>query len=184
MEFAKPITERITKGHLLQFEDASPLLEELYAPNAVFDDPAGTIRGPKGIIAGFMAIKAVFSKAEHLPARPGDSPPEWTYHPRLVGSERNTFVLCDDAAGAEPGKGDGIVQVPSQARLQVRTKYTLRGLGWTWTLPSTIVLTFDEKERIVLHEDRWFHTPPNFFPGHATFKELHGALFVSLFARR
>lgn len=184
MAFARPITERITQGHLLRFDDPGPLLEDLYAPGAVFDDPAGTIRGPKGIVAGFAAIKAVFSAAEHLPERPGDGPPEWTFHPRLVGSERNTFVLCDDAAGGDPAGKDGIVQVPSQARLRVRTRYTVRGVGWTFTLPSTIVLSFDESNRIALHEDRWFHAKPVFFPGHGALKRLHGAAFVALFARK
>jgi len=107
---------------------------------------------------------------------------EWTYHPQLVGSERNTFVLSEDGAGAAEGE---LVRVPAQARCEVLTKYSLRGpLPISFSLPSTIVLSFDENRKIAVHEDRWFGRPVTYNWVHRKFKELHGAVFVQLFARR
>ena len=101
---------------------------------------------------------------------------QWTFHPPLAKG----MAFSEDALG-----GDGDV-LPAQARCEQRALYTFRHAPLVkFTLPSTIVLTFDPETKLVdRHEDRWFGRPVTLNGAHALFKRLHGAAFVALFAEK
>ena len=164
--WARRPCEVIQNAHVGTFE--SQELRAQYGTDAVFDDPCGTIPTPAGIVAGFEVVRFVFDvDARHE---------EWTFHPPLAKG----MAFSEDALG-----GDGDV-LPAQARCEQRALYTFRHAPLVkFTLPSTIVLTFDPETKLVdRHEDRWFGRPVTLNGAHALFKRLHGAAFVALFAEK
>jgi hypothetical protein len=143
-------------------------LASVYSPNSVFDDPCGTLPTPAGIVAGFKAIKYIL-KTDILDKDSSD----WTFHPHTFGGR----------VRGKDGRDVDVEHIPAQARLLQRAKYTLRLVpSLSYTLESTIVLTFDEEQRVVKHEDRWWDQAVTWNAFHASLKRVQGAAFVHFFA--
>ena len=54
LAWAEPLCDVVRAAHRGQFDAEE--LRNVYAADAVFDDPCGTIRTPKGIVRGFELI--------------------------------------------------------------------------------------------------------------------------------
>lgn len=174
MAWAKPICLVVGDAHVNSSFDAD-VLAAIYDDAAVFDDPCGTIRTPRGIVAGFDLIHKVFD----VNAEPTAT---WSLHPPSVGSVGGALVLSEDAVG-DAGEGD-LTVIPAQARLEQKATYALRIMSTIrFTLASTIVIEFDAAQKVVRHEDRWWGRPVTLNIAHAALKEWHGRMFVWLFAR-
>ena len=161
--WAAPICDIVRAAHRGQFD--ADALRAVYATDAVFDDPCGTIRTPKGIVRGFELIHWLcVVDVEH-------TEDEWSLHPPAAGG----LVFSEDA----------VPTLPAQARLEQRATYTLRALPLLrFSLPSTIVLDLDvETRKVTRHEDRWHGRPVTYNAIHGAFKEWHGFWFVALFVK-
>jgi hypothetical protein len=160
-DWAAPLCDTIQQAHRGRFDAEE--LRNVYAADAVFDDPCGTIRTPKGIVRGFELIHWLCV----VDVEPTDD--EWSLHPPAAGG----LVFSEDA----------VPTLPAQARLSQSATYILRALPLVrFSLPSTIVLDLDvETRKVTRHEDRWHGRPVTFNSVHRTLKELHGFWFVALF---
>ena len=117
--WAAPLCDTIRQAHRGRFD--AEALRDVYASDAVFDDPCGTIRTPKGIVRGFELIHWLCD----VDVEPTDD--EWSLHPPAAGG----LVFSEDA----------VPTLPAQARLEQLATYTLRALPLVrFSLPSTIVL--------------------------------------------
>ena len=163
LAWAEPLCDVVRAAHRGRFD--AEALRNVYAADAVFDDPCGTIRTPKGIVRGFELIHWLCA----VDVEPTDD--EWSLHPPAAGG----LVFSEDA----------VPTLPAQARLEQRATYTLRALPLLrFSLPSTIVLDLDvETRRVTRHEDRWHGRPVTYNAVHRTLKEWHGFWFVALFVR-
>ena len=164
--WAAPVCDIVREAHRGRF-NADALLE-VYAADAVFDDPCGTIRTPRGIVKGFELIHCLLV----VDVDPSDD--EWTLHLPSAGG----LVFSEDAAG-----GDSPDAIPAQARLAQSATYAFRALPrLRFTLPSTIVVDFDvANQKVVRHEDRWYGRPVTLNAAHRMWKEWSGKTFVALF---
>ena len=163
LAWAEPLCDTIQQAHRGQFDPDA--LRAVYATDAVFDDPCGTIRTPKGIVRGFELIHWLCD----VDVEPTDD--GWSLHPPAAGG----LVFSEDA----------VPTLPAQARLEQRATYTLRALPLLrFSLPSTIVLDLDvETRKVTRHEDRWHGRPVTYNAVHRAFKEWHGFWFVALFVK-
>ena len=161
--WAAPLCDTIQQAHRGRFD--ADALRDVYAADAVFDDPCGTIRTPKGIVRGFELIHWLCD----VDVEPTDD--EWSLHPPAAGG----LVFSEDA----------VPTLPAQARLAQCATYTLRALPLVrFSLPSTIVLDLDvETRKVTRHEDRWHGRPVTYNAVHGTLKEWHGFWFVALFVK-
>ena len=161
--WAAPLCDTIRQAHRGRFDAEE--LRNVYAADAVFDDPCGTIRTPKGIVRGFELIHWLCVVDVE---RTDD---EWSLHPPAAGG----LVFSEDA----------VPTLPAQARLSQSATYTLRALPLVrFSLPSTIVLDLDvETQKVTRHEDRWHGRPVTYNAIHGAFKEWHGFWFVALFVK-
>jgi len=161
--WAAPLCDTIQQAHRGRFD--ADALRDVYAADAVFDDPCGTIRTPKGIVRGFELIHRLCD----VDVEPTDD--DWSLHPPAAGG----LVFSEDA----------VPTLPAQARLEQHATYTLRALPLLrFSLPSTIVLDLDvETRKVTRHEDRWHGRPVTYNAVHRTFKEWHGFWFVALFVK-
>ena len=163
--WAAPVCDIVREAHRGRF-DADALLE-VYAADAVFDDPCGTIRTPRGIVKGFELIHRLLV----VDVDPSDD--EWTLHPPAAGG----LVFSGDAAG-----GDSPDAIPAQARLAQQATYAFRALPrLRFLLPSTIIIDFDVNQKVVRHEDSWYGRPVTLNAAHRMWKEWSGKVFVTLF---
>ena len=138
LAWAEPLCDAIQQAHRGSFD--AEALRNVYAADAVFDDPCGTIRTPKGIVRGFELIHWLCD----VNVEPTDD--EWSLHPPAAGG----LVFSEDA----------VPTLPAQARLEQRATYALRALPLLgFSLPSTIVL---EARKVTRHEDRWHGRPVTF----------------------
>ena len=162
-DWAAPLCDTIQQAHRGQFD--ADALRAVYATDAVFDDPCGTLRTPKGIVRGFELIHWLCD----VDVEPTDD--EWSLHPPAAGG----LVFSEDA----------VPTLPAQARLSQSATYTLRALPLVrFSLPSTIVLDLDvETRKVTRHEDRWHGRPVTYNAIHGAFKEWHGFWFVALFVK-
>ena len=161
--WAAPLCDTIQHAHRGRFDAEE--LRNVYATDAVFDDPCGTIRTPKGIVRGFELIHWLCV----VDVEPTDD--EWSWHPPAAGG----LVFSEDA----------VPTLPAQARLSQSATYTLRALPLVrFSLPSTIVLDLDvETRKVTRHEDRWHGRPVTYNAVHRALKEWHGFWFVALFVK-
>ena len=161
--WAAPLCDTIQQAHRGRFD--ADALRDVYAADAVFDDPCGTIRTPKGIVRGFELIHRLCD----VDVEPTDD--DWSLHPPAAGG----LVFSEDA----------VPTLPAQARLEQHATYTLRALPLLrFSLPSTIVLDLDvETRKVTRHEDRWHGRPVTYNAIHGAFKEWHGFWFVALFVK-
>ena len=124
--WAAPLCDTIQQAHRGQFD--AEALRNVYAADAVFDDPCGTIRTPKGIVRGFELIHWLCV----VDVEPTDD--DWSLHPPAAGG----IVFSEDA----------VPTLPAQARLEQRATYALRALPLLrFSLPSTIVLDLASTSR-------------------------------------
>ena len=93
--WAAPLCDTIRQAHRGRFD--ADALRNVYAADAVFDDPCGTIRTPKGIVRGFELIHWLCD----VDVEPTDD--EWSLHPPAAGG----LVFSEDA----------VPTLPAQARL-------------------------------------------------------------------
>ncbi|GAB5032451.1 Hypothetical protein NocV09_00901430 [Nannochloropsis oceanica] len=188
--WAAPIVKDILELYHCRADD--PRVFERYAPDAVFDDPAGTLHGRAAIRVAMEALPKVFSHGEPQNV-------DITYHPPLVGGERNRFQ--DGGNGSSTGRE----QIGPQARITLVQMYEWRrdllpfGLSpgvflghqkdSMVALPTVVYLTFDEQTRLVTrHEDRWWgkDTQSTSFlvgPLHGLVKHLNGRMWAAWGAR-
>ena len=101
-DWAAPLCDTIQQAHRGRFD--ADALRAVYATDAVFDDPCGTIRTPKGIVRGFELIHWLCD----VDVEPTDD--EWSLHPPAAGG----LVFSEDA----------VPTLPAQARLEQRATYT------------------------------------------------------------
>ena len=94
--WAAPLCDTIQQAHRGRFD--ADALRDVYAADAVFDDPCGTIRTPKGIVRGFELIHWLCD----VDVEPTDD--EWSLHPPAAGG----LVFSEDA----------VPTLPAQARLE------------------------------------------------------------------
>ena len=163
LAWAEPLCDVVRAAHRGQFDAEE--LRNVYAADAVFDDPCGTIRTPKGIVRGFELIHWLCV----VDVEPTDD--NWRLHPPAAG----TMVFSEDA----------VPTLPAQARLSQSATYALRALPLLrFSLPSTIVLDLDvETRKVTRHEDRWHGRPVTYNAVHGTLKEWQGFWFVALFVK-
>jgi hypothetical protein len=85
--WAAPLCDTIQQAHRGQFD--ADALRDVYAADAVFDDPCGTIRTPKGIVRGFELIHWLCV----VDVEPTDD--EWSLHPPAQArlSQSATYTL-------------------------------------------------------------------------------------------
>ena len=88
--WAAPICDIVRAAHRGQFD--ADALRAVYATDAVFDDPCGTIRTPKGIVRGFELIHWLCD----VDVEPTDD--EWSLHPPAAGG----LVFSEDAVPTLP----------------------------------------------------------------------------------
>ncbi|EWM27542.1 hypothetical protein Naga_100015g16 [Nannochloropsis gaditana] len=177
--WAAPIIHDILELYHCRVHD--PRVYNRYAPDAVFDDPAGILRGRPAIRVAMEALPKIFRTGE-----PKDV--HITYHAPLVGGERNGFRNGDEHKGQE--------QVGPQARIALVQTYVWRqdilplslspgvllgqGNSTSVELPTVVFLTFDAKTHLITrHEDRWWGkdtttSSPHLRPVHSIIKQLNG----------
>lgn len=177
--WAAPLCEVVCDAHVGRgFEPSA--LESVYAADAVFDDPCGTIASPAGIVHGFRAIHGLFEVSAAAAAD------DFTYHPALVGGG---LVFSEDAVSADITRrwapDGGLDAVPAQARLPLVATYALRAApALRFELTSTVVLNFDEeRQKVVRHEDRWWGKPVTLNAGHRLYKRIAGRAFAFVASR-
>ena len=85
--WAAPLCDTIQQAHRGRFDAEE--LRNVYAADAVFDDPCGTIRTPKGIVRGFELIHWLCV----VDVEPTDD--EWSLHPPAQArlSQSATYTL-------------------------------------------------------------------------------------------
>ena len=100
----------VRAAHRGQFDAEE--LRNVYAADAVFDDPCGTIRTPKGIVRGFELIHWLCD----VDVEPTDD--EWSLHPPAAGG----LVFSEDAVPTlpAPARPAGAVRARTPARRRRR----------------------------------------------------------------